>query len=119
MDTEQCVHPYGGWPNDGVRLTYWTGCNTLERLELEFINIHQLNTFVKYSEYFYGTCHFQKRSETTALRSKTRSKDSVPKVNRRPIGNGGKLKEVIRYSEKLLPRKPFFFSFFVRVSRKT
>ena len=48
MDTEQCVHPYGGWPNDGVRLTYWTGCNTLERLELEFIKLGKKTLKEKY-----------------------------------------------------------------------
>lgn len=33
-----CVHPNGGWPNEGVSLVYWSHC-TSNRIKLDFFNL--------------------------------------------------------------------------------
>lgn len=35
---DYCVHPYGGWPGEGVSLVYWDSCGS-ERLELDFFQL--------------------------------------------------------------------------------
>ena len=46
-DTGQCVAPAGGWPKEGVELTYSKYCPDKEKFKLELIKLgmHILPTF--------------------------------------------------------------------------
>lgn len=33
-----CVHPYGGWPGEGVSLVYWASCGN-DKLKLDFFKL--------------------------------------------------------------------------------
>ena len=37
--TGQCVHPYGGRQGEGVKLTYWPGCDPSAKMSLEFLKL--------------------------------------------------------------------------------
>ena len=53
--TGQCVHPYGGWQGEGVKLTYWTGCDPVAKMSLEFLKLGKYLGLQSYSMRFRDT----------------------------------------------------------------
>ena len=51
-DTGQCVHPYGGWKGEGVKLSYLSGCDPVARMSLEFLKLGKYLGLQSYSMKF-------------------------------------------------------------------